>query len=190
MLFVLAVAGCMSDDGSGIARGDLRKLVLQPDDLPAAFQRFDEGRQALADLPTGARSDPARFGRVEGWKARYRRVGSQQTRGALVVESRADLFESAGGAKDELEAHRAEIEDAVDGGTARLLEAPELGDEAFAATVRQQAAVTPVRFFLVAWREEDVSASVFVNGFEGKMRLEDALGLARKQQRRIAAAGS
>ena len=43
------------------------------------------------------------FGRIEGWKARYRRPGSQTTRRPLVIESRADLFESADGAAEELE---------------------------------------------------------------------------------------
>ena len=186
LLVVLVATGCMSDSSSGTSREELADLVLQQGDLPPVFQPFDEGRQVRADLPTGARANPDRFGRVEGWKARYRRPGTPQTSGPLVVESRVDLFESSEGAEDELEAHKLDQEQAE--GT-RLLDAPELGDEAFAATVTQSGASSRVRFYLVAWREGDVAASLFVNGFDGKLTLAQVLELARKQQRRIEASG-
>lgn len=186
LLVVLVATGCMSDSSPGTSREELADLVLKQGDLPPVFQPFDEGRQVRADLPTGARADPARFGRVEGWKARYRRLGTPQTSGPLVVESRVDLFESSEGADDELEAHKLDQEQAE--GT-RLLDAPELGDEAFAATVTQSGASSRVRFYLVAWREGDVAASLFVNGFDGKVTLAQVVELARKQQRRIEASG-
>lgn len=184
LLAVLLVTGCMSDGSPGIREGDLEKLVLQPSDLPAAFQRFDEGHQVQADFPAGTRADPARFGRVEGWKARYRRPGTSATRGPLVVESRVDLFESDDGAGEELDAHRAE----QGASGMRRLPEPDLGEEAFAGTLVQGGAATGVRFYLVAWRDRDVTASVFVNGFDGKLTLDEALELARRQQRRIEAA--
>jgi hypothetical protein len=184
LLLVLLMTGCMSDSSSGTSRDELADLVLQKGDLPPVFELFDEGRQVRADLSTGPRADPTRFGRVEGWKARYRRAGTPQTGGPLVVESRVDLFDSSGGADDELEAHKLEQEEAE--GT-RLLRAPVLGDEAFAATLTQPGASSRVRFYLVAWREDDVAASLSVNGFDRKLTLEHALELARKQQRRIQA---
>ena len=187
LLLVLLMTGCMSDSSSGTSRDELADLVLQKGDLPPVFELFDEGRQVRADLSTGPRADPARFGRVEGWKARYRRAGTPQTGGPLVVESRVDLFDSSGGADDELEAHKLEQEEAE--GT-RLLRTPVLGDEAFAATLTQPGVSSIVRFYLVAWREGDVAASLFVNGFEGKLTLEQVLGLARKQQRRLEGSGS
>jgi hypothetical protein len=175
----------MGGDSALVARSELNALVLQPDDLSGEFERFDEGAQRRADQPAGARADPARFGRQGGWMARYRRPGSGQTRGPILVESRADLFEDSGGAREDLEAHRSEVEGAL-----RLLEtAPELGDEAFAATILQ-GGDRGVRFYFVAWREANVTASVFVNGFEGKLTLEETLDLARKQQRRIEGAVS
>jgi hypothetical protein len=39
---------------------------------------------------------------------------------------------------------------------------------------------------MVVWREANVTAGVLVNGFEGKLTLEQTLNLARKQQLRIA----
>ncbi|MBA2360857.1 MAG: hypothetical protein H0V79_08010 [Actinobacteria bacterium] len=177
--------GCSGDNGdekATISERELSKLVLQPGDLPRVFTRFDEGRQLTADQPGGARSKPDRFGREEGWKSRYRRQGSSATRGPLVTESRVDLFESGDGAKDEL---------AAVGDGLKELDKPSLGDEARALTLQQGAGGGGVRYYLIAWREDNVTASVFVNGFEGKMTLEDALALARKQQQRIAkAAGS
>jgi hypothetical protein len=186
LLVVLVTTGCMSDSSSGTSRDELATLVLQQSDLTPVFALFDEGRQVRADLPTGARADPTRFGRVEGWKARYRRSGTPQTSGPLVVESRVDLFDSSGGAADELDAFKLEQEAAE--GT-RLLEAPALGDEVFVATLTQPGASSRVRFYLVAWREGDVAASLSVNGFDGKLTLEQALELARKQQRRIQGSG-
>jgi hypothetical protein len=184
LLVILVTTSCMSDSSSRMSRDELARLVLQQGDLPAVFELFDEGRQLRADLPMGARADPTRFGRVEGWKARYRRSGTPQTSGPLVVESRVDLFDSSEGADDDLEAYKLDQEEAE--GT-RLLKVPKLGDEAFVVTLTQPGASSRVRFYLVAWREDDVAASLFVNGFDGKLTLEHALELARKQQRRIQA---
>lgn len=177
LLAVLA-AGCMGGDSAAIDRSELSGLVLQQEDLPAAFIRFDEGRQGIADQPAGERADPTRFDRIEGWKARYRREGATAaTKGLLVVESLADVFESESGAGDELTAYRSGIAEGW-----RALEDPPLGDEALAATLTQGEA----RFYLVAWRTENATASINVNGFE--VTLEDALALARRQAMRIEAA--
>jgi hypothetical protein len=40
-------------------------------------------------------------------------------------------------------------------------------------------------YFTVAWRYGNVTASVAVDGFEGKLTLSEALAVARKQQQRI-----
>jgi hypothetical protein len=185
LVLVALLSGCSGGEGDGkegqtVPLDALSKLVLQPEDLPEVFVRFDEGRQIAADRPGGARSDPTRFGRIEGWKSRYRRSGSPATRGPLVVESRADLFETEDGAKEELEA--------IEAGEMEEIDRATIGDEARALTLQQGATGGSVRFYLIAWREDKLTASVFVNGFEGKMTLEHALGLARKQQQRIARA--
>ena len=92
---------------SVLPRTDLPNVVLQPADLAGSFEQFDEGRQASADQPEGARADATRFGRIDGWKSRYRRRGGVEIRGPLVIESRADLFKSSGGAEGRARRDRA-----------------------------------------------------------------------------------
>jgi hypothetical protein len=180
----LAAAGCMSDDDdeAAIERRQLPQLVLQPRDLPDMWTQFDAGRQLRADAPPGERNDPSRFGRVEGWKARYRRPGSATTAGPLVIESRADLFEDSGGAESDLEAAKQAL-----GASGRPFDAPELGDESYAVTAGDETAGS-VRFFTIVWRHANVLATLNVNGFHGRVQPADVVELARKQQARIARA--
>jgi hypothetical protein len=182
---LIALAGCsVGGDDRTIAVRALPKLVLQPADLPRAFLRFDQGRQILVDSPGGRRKDPARFGRQDGWKARYRRAASQQTAGPVVIESRADVFESSDGAKEDLDAARADLDDSeLDW---RPIDEPGLGDESFAATHVEAGLGKGVRYYQVYWRDANVTASLSLNGFEGRFPLSDALALARKQEKRIA----
>jgi hypothetical protein len=179
----LLVAGCSlgGDGGASIERSELEALVLQPEDLPAAFSQFDQGRQGIVDRPVGERSDPARFGRIDGWKSRFRRAGSPRTLGPLVIASLADLFESTDGAKDDLAAIEESGFDAI--------EEPQLGDEAHAWESLEGGA-RGVRNYLIAWREENATASLLVSGFEGRLTFDDALDLARKQAARMSRAAS
>ena len=179
IVLALVLTGC-SGDSIRVARTDLPKVVLQPDDLPGSFERFDEGRQASADQPEGARADATRFGRIDGWKSRYRRRGGVEVRGPLVIESRADLFKSSGGAKDELDEIARE----------RAVEPSDrdLGDEAVVVSTTQAGFPRPLRTFVVSWRSANVVATITANGFQGRVREADALRLARLQQARIAAA--
>jgi hypothetical protein len=192
--FALAVAtsGCMDDDGGRrhISKSDLRQLVLLPYDLPRAFSQFDFGELAVTDIHPGPRADQARFGRLGGWKARYRRAGTAHTSGPLVVESRVDVFGDEGGAAHDLEAYEAEFEQTADRftGPARSLGSPGLADGSTAMTLTQRGGRVPVRLFTVAWRRGEVTASISVNGFEGKIAFEHAVALARKQDRRLAQA--
>ena len=179
---LLGLAGCSLTGGheASIERSELEQLVLQPDDLQRVFVRFGEGRQVSADSPGGGRGDPARFGRVEGWITRYRRPGAAQAAGPQVIVSRADLFGSVTGAEDDFEAAREEL---ANGGLGwSPIDEPGLGDESFAATVRQAG----LRRYEVFWREHNAAASLKVEEFEGRMALADVLALARKQERRIA----
>jgi hypothetical protein len=187
LLLVLSLTACVvgGDDG-GIDARELQQLVLQPEDLTRQYLRFDEGRQSGTDAPGGRRADPSRFGRREGWKARYRRPGSRATAGALVIESKADLFESSGGAEEDFDAARADL--AGDELGWQAIDEPGLGDESFAATLVQGGAGTRIRYYQVVWREANVTASLNVNGFEGRLPLADVLELARKQERRISVA--
>ena len=190
---VLVLAGCAGiggDDAGTIEAGDLPNLVVQPDDLTGSWLLFDEGPQAQADAPVGARADPTRFGRVDGWKARYRRSGYAATRGPLVVESRADLFGGVDGAKDDFRALEEDVEAGRLLSSGERLDAPALGDETVAATLVQGEGAAALRYFVIAWRHDAVTASVLVNGFDGGMKFSHAVELARKQQRRIEAASA
>jgi hypothetical protein len=179
---VVVLAGCTvgGDDEATIERKELGRTVLHPEDLPRIFVRFDQGRQIRADALPGRRADPVRFGRIEGWKARYRRSGTTNTAGPLVIDSRSDLFDSSSGAKDDFGAARDDLGDSEFGWNP--IDEPGLGDESFAATFVDGR----VRYYQVFWRDDNATATLNVNGFEGKLALGDVLELARKQQRRIA----
>lgn len=159
--------------------------MLQTKDVPEAFTRFDFGRQVRLDLPSGERADAGRFGRLAGWKARYRRAGSRATSGPLVVDSRVDAFKDEGGAKDELDAIAKEW--AAAGPSEKRDAGP--GDAALARSLSQGSGEFSTRFFEVAWRYRNVVGFVSASGFAGRITLADALRLARKQQQRISRAG-
>jgi hypothetical protein len=107
---------------------------------------------------------------------------SVRTKGPLVVESRADLFPSAGAAKKDLRAYEQEYEaQPAQVGVVRL-DAPKLGDGAVA--LRFGSGLD--RFVLVAWRSANATASLLVEG--SSVTLSDAVRLARLQQARIAKA--
>src|SRR6266516_1293859 len=109
----LAVAGCGSSGGKAtVSRSELPRTVLQPADVPGSWTQFADEEQARIDMHPGPRQSPTRFGREDGWISRYR--GTEHN-GAVVVESRADVFDSVGGAKKDLDAYRAEIKAGVPG---------------------------------------------------------------------------
>lgn len=185
LLLVAFLAGCsVGEEDATIVRGELDDLVLQPGDLPRMFVRFDAGRQISADAPGGSRADPSRFDRVDGWKARYHRTGNAQRSGPVVIDSRADVFESRDGAEDELEAALADLTDSESRWSP--IAEPGIGDESFAAT----SVGDGVRYYLVFWREDNATATLNVNGFDRRLALAEVLELARKQERRLDRAGS
>jgi hypothetical protein len=176
----------MGDGEGAIEPAALPRLVLQPDDLGERFVRFAEGRIARADFQPGPRADPARFERVDGWKARYRLADAGAQAGPLVVVSMADLFADEGGAERDIDAYREEFELARETaeGLARTLDPPTVGDETFGTSLEQAG----VFYYTIAWRFENVTASVLVQGFE--LSVDDAVALAAKQQERIARAAN
>jgi hypothetical protein len=184
VLVLAFLSGCMGDKAPMVDASSLPGLVLQPEDLGERFVRFADGRIAGADLQPGPRADVTRFGRVDGWKARYRLDEAGTPPGPLVVVSMADLFADEGGAERDIDACREEFELARGAavGVARTLDVPVIGDETFGTSLEQAG----VFYYTIAWRFENVTASVLVQGFE--LSPEDAVALARKQQQRIAKA--
>jgi hypothetical protein len=161
-------------------------LVLQQQDLGATFAAFNSGPQTQLDNQGTPRANPQRDGRVGGWIARFHRPGSFATRGPLVVESRVDVFKSDGGAKSDLNLYEQTFESAARAG-GKSLAAPRVGDQALAMTFVQPGA-KPLRFYRIAWRFRNATASVTAEGFDRKLALGQALALARKQQHLLAQA--
>ena len=175
---VALLAGCSLGGGesAAIEAGELERLVLQPEDVPRGFQQFDEGRKGISETPGGRRGG-------EGWKARYRRQGSPETEGPLVISSVVDRFESESDAEEGLAEQRAALAE----GELQWEPAgePDVGDESLAMAFEQVAGASSVAFFVVAWQDANVTATVEVNGFAGKVEIGDAVELARKQAERI-----
>jgi hypothetical protein len=182
LLLVLSAAGCGGHGGDTISQKAAPKLVLQSSTLGDGYAQFDGGRQVVADRLPGARFDPRRFDRIDGWKARFKKRG-ESTVGPLVVESRLDLFKNAGGAHDDYLAYLTQYKD----WQARA--ATGLGDEASAFTSTTGSGRFAVRYFAVTWRDRNATASVSANGFDGKITLDEVLRLARAQEQRMAKAG-
>src|SRR5436190_19930597 len=170
------LAGCGSS-GPTIPKAKLSKLVLQTSDLPKGFSAFYFGRQLSAGQ-TGARSDPKRFGRIDGWIGRYNRGGSPKTPGPLVVASRVDLFKDAGGAKKDFALYPGQLGQPG----AKKVAVGKLGDESSGVMMIRTGPAT-VRSYAIAWREANATAELEANGF--KLTLPGVLALARKQDARL-----
>jgi hypothetical protein len=178
---LLVAAGC--GGGPTIPAAHLSRLVLQPADLGSQFSQFGVGAQSQLDNQGTGRADPQRDGREGGWIARYHRPGSTKTKGPLVVESRADVFSSSGGAKKDLALY-AGLFGRSPGRERHVFSVDGLGDAAEAVTFVQPGGV-PLRFYRVAWRYRNATASVTVEGFDDKVGRADAVALAQKQQQRL-----
>jgi hypothetical protein len=173
--------GCMGDESGAIEADALPGLVLQTEDVGADFVRFDGGPLVRADFQPGPRQDPGRFGRLDGWKTRFRASDPTDREGVLVVQSLVDLFESPGGAEEDLAAYEQEFEQ---NGQSNEPVSALVGDETAAIVFEANG----VFFCTVAWRSENVTASVTTQAFDRTGAKNEALELAQKQQRRIAAA--
>jgi hypothetical protein len=171
-------------------RARLAPLVLQPEDLsavgrPADYQQFDEGPQLRADMPGGSRGDPARFGRLGGWKSRYRVADPSATDIAFSIESRVDLFADSSGPPADLQAF---AQDAPRTG-ARVTTTTRPIGEGSVGLVNEQSTPRSIGYYTVAWRRGPVLASIIVSGFKEVVSLEQAIALAEAVDRRLAREG-
>lgn len=189
----LAVAGC----GGGkkglheLSDHRLSALVLAVADAGPGYQRLASERIGLRDFHPGPREDPNRFGREGGWKARLRKRGAVVgTPGVVVIDSDADVFSTAAGARQDMAAYRAEFDQVISrsNGSDEILAPPGVGEQTAAMTGSVGVGQDAIRFFTIAWRHGNVTASVIVQGFQGKVAFAAALRLARAQDARIAAA--
>src|SRR3954468_9367128 len=109
----------------------LEQIALQPDDVDAVatgFQEFDVGATANADRLPPPQSAIDRFGRIAGWKARFRQP-PDVTAGVITIDSRVDLFGAEAGAAQDLAAYtdRYKALAQADGGSASAVK---VGDQA------------------------------------------------------------
>jgi hypothetical protein len=177
-------AGCFGgggDGGGSLSASEGESLVLQQEDVGSPFTQFDRGEQRQADF-SPPRDDPERFDREGGWKARFSRLGTRTTKGALVISSLADLFPSAQDAADDFDLYKASLDQFVSAG-GRVVPVSGLGDDAYAVRFTQGVKPNVIRHYAIAWRDGRVTASVSANGF--RLTWPEALALARAQQERI-----
>ena len=186
VLLLFIPLGACERGGERIAQSELRSLVLQPSDLGPGYVQFDFGPQAFTDYRPGPRFEPARFGREGGWRARYRRSDRSATTGPLVIESRVDLFLEEEGAQRDLDAYVEEFDRSLRAAGAERISVPRIGDAAVAMTLLQSQGSTSIRFYRIAWREQNVTAFIELSGFERSLPVTNAIRLAQQQQRRIA----
>ena len=158
----------------------MSKVVVQSSDLGRPFTPFYFGKQLSADQ-SGARRDPERFGRKGGWIARYRRTGTAQTKGPLIVASRVDVFGNGGGAKKDFALYTEQLPNVA--GT--KVDAPTVGSESAVYTNLQGSAKVRVRSYTIAWRDHNATAELELDGFERGFALPQALAIARKQEARL-----
>ena len=180
-LAAVLLAGC--DTQATIAKDKLSALVLSQKDMPSGFSEFYNGPQVRLDNQGTVRSDASRNGREGGWIARLRRTDPGQTQGPLVIESRADLFKDSGGASSDLAVYRV-LFSKTSGAELKNVVVSGLGDEAAGITFTQPGGRT-LRYYRIAWRYRNATASVLVEGFDGELSLNDAETVARKQQARM-----
>jgi hypothetical protein len=182
----LLTTGCFGrgdEGGSSVSDADGEALVLQQEDVGSELTQFDSGVQRRADF-SPPRDDPERFDRKGGWKARFSRLGTPRTEGALVVSSLADLFGSDDDAAEDFELYKTSLDQFTSAG-GRELPASGLGDEARAVTYSQGLKPNVIHHYAIAWRDGPVTASVTANGF--RLTWPQALALARAQEARIRA---
>jgi len=183
LALVVVAAGCGGGGGGDVPAASPGRLVLAARDVGPAFSSFYRGPQTALDNQGTPRAKLQRYGREAGYVTRLRRAGSASTAGPLVVESRVDVFRSADGATKDLAAYR-QILAATPGLHRRTLKLPVIGDSAAGVSFVQPGPV-PTRYYRIAWRYRNATASVTAQGFAGKLRLRDVLALVRKQQQHL-----
>jgi len=179
-LAIVLLAAC--DSGSSIGANKLSQLVLTASDVPG-FTAFENGPQVRLDNEGTNRTAPTRFGREGGWIARLRPTDSAARKGPLLVESRADLFKASDGAKSDFGAYLVQLT-GRNGGDQKTFGAAGLTQDSRGITFTQPGGRT-LRFFRIAWRDRNATASIIVEGFDGDVTQQQAIDLALKQEKHI-----
>lgn len=174
LLLVIAVTAVLACQSAAAATSP-GSLVLRRADVPAGFV-LDTSDSGLRTNAAEAASDPrlralyARAGRITGYESEFDRARES-------ISSRIDILRTPRGARVLLDWFAGEMRTAGVKGLERRR--ARLGDEAWVYR-----GGTDTGFTIVAWRSGRVFSGVAVVG----LPTARALGYARLQQRRIAAA--
>lgn len=166
---------------------DPRSLALRLPDLPAGFKvksasvksaaaAVKEGGVSLAELKS--------WGYVTGYFAVFDRdVGlSDALTGAIAIESTASVYRTKPGVKKSLASSAA----ACSKPPARELPVgARIGDEAHLCSVVKKSGGYTFQSYVVLWRRGDLKASVLITGIKGGVSPDQAVSLARVQDKRM-----
>lgn len=180
LVLALGLSGC--DAGGTIPATKLSQLVLSEQEM-SGFAAFYKGPQVRLDNQGTNRSDAGRFDREGGWIIRFHPAQSTTTTGPLIVESRADLFKAADGAKSDFAAYAALLS-GRNGGDQKAFGIPGLAQDSRGVTFTEVGGRT-LRFYRIAWRDRNATASITVEGFDGDVTQDQAIALAKKQEAHI-----
>lgn len=166
----------------------LGSIALKPADLEQVggeFEAFDEGPTQLIDALPAPQAATDRFGRLGGWKARYRQ-GPDVTSGILVVDSRIDLFPESYAATTDLGAYSDRYSQQA-GDPGATLSHPHVGDGATMLAL-VPADQTHVRSATIAWRSGPFTGQVVTSGLGDVDVAAAAVALATAVAGRMSAA--
>jgi len=185
MLTVVALTFVAASGASPVP--DPRSLGLRLQDLPAGFKvksasvksaaaAVNEGGVSLAELRS--------WGYVTGYFAVFGRdVGlSDALNGAIAIESTASVYRTKRGAEKSLASSAAACNKPP---AQELSVGAKIGDEVHLCSVVKRSGGYTFQSYVVLWRRGDLKASVLVTGIEGGVSPDQALSLARVQDKRM-----
>lgn len=180
----LVITACGAHTAEPLSDEQLQTLVLQSADLPRTLERFSSDHELRSEQSPILEGDSGRFGRQNGWVARYRRSGNPRLRGPLTVASTIEMFGRSAGASKYL--HAVEKRDRE---VASLTGLKELRVSAIGATSHGlESAHAPrgsIRYVIVTWREGRFVGIVSASGYAELMSARDVVALARSQEKRV-----
>jgi hypothetical protein len=186
-LAVVAVAAAIPAASAAHQAVDTKRMVLRLADLPRGFVqtegRYISNRQAAKESPG---KDYAKLGRLMGYEAEFKRSGRPVV-GVLRISSSANLYKTARAASASL-AISEQAATKAPPRVRRLSLRARVGDEAAVYLETIPTNGFRIDIYTILWRSRSVLAFVAVGMLERTADPTRALALARREQRRIAAA--
>ena len=185
MLTVVALTFVAASGASPVP--DPRSLGLRLQDLPAGFRvksasvdsaaaAVKEGGVSLAELKS--------WGYVTGYFAVFDRDVSLSNAltGAIAIESTASVYRTKPGVEKSLASSAAACNKPP---AQELSVGARIGDEAHLCSVVKKSGGYTLQTYVVLWRRGDLKASVLITGIKGGVSADQAVSLARVQDKRM-----